>query len=75
MMNKKASSVLGYKGVDERRDQKRRKRFRATINFNGKQIFLGNYLTAEEAARTYDKKAFELYGEYAWLNFPICIVA
>lgn len=33
-------------------------------------ISIGTYLTAEEAAHAYDKKAKELFGEFAYLNFP-----
>ena len=36
----------------------------------GGQITLGRYATAEEAARVRDRKALELHGEYACLNFP-----
>tara|TARA_R110001583_G_C5453918_1_gene391184 strand:+ start:64 stop:663 length:600 start_codon:yes stop_codon:yes gene_type:complete len=35
-----------------------------------RSIKLGCYATAEEAARVYDKKAIELFGEFAYLNFP-----
>ena len=31
---------------------------------------LGMYKTKEEAARAYDQKAIELFGEFALLNFP-----
>jgi len=31
---------------------------------------LGRYDTPEEAARAYDERVIELYGEYAYLNFP-----
>jgi len=34
------------------------------------RIYLGRYPTEEEAARAYDKRAKELFGEYANLNFP-----
>ena len=36
----------------------------------GKQKHLGSYTSEEEAARAYDKAARELFGEYAYLNFP-----
>ena len=48
-----------------------KKRLKAHIKPKGqKRIQLGHYLTAEEAAKAYDKKAKELYGEFAELNFP-----
>ncbi len=36
----------------------------------GRHISLGNYATAEEAARARDAKAKELHGEFCYLNFP-----
>jgi hypothetical protein len=33
-------------------------------------MFFGRYCTAEEAARVYDRKMAELYGEFAYQNFP-----
>ena len=36
-----------------------------------RHINLGSYETVEEAARAYDRKAVELYGEFANTNFPI----
>lgn len=34
------------------------------------RLYLGHYPTAEEAARARDKKAKELFGEFAYLNLP-----
>lgn len=44
------------------------KRWRARIQFDGKSIYIGCYLTAEEAAEAYNAKAVELHGQYARLN-------
>jgi hypothetical protein len=65
----------GYKGVSYMKKGKdmineRSKPWRAYIKFNHKQTRLGTYKTKEQAARAYDKKAIELFGEYAHLNFP-----
>jgi hypothetical protein len=46
-----------------------RGKFRARINHMGKLIHLGYYLDAVEAARAYDVKAVELFGEFARTNF------
>jgi hypothetical protein len=45
-------------------------RYRAKITYQGQHIFLGSYETAIEAAKARDEKARDLFGEYAWLNFP-----
>lgn len=37
---------------------------------NGEVTNLSPFDTPEEAARVRDRKALELHGEYAWLNFP-----
>lgn len=47
-----------------------RKKWRAVIMKDRKQEYIGTYNTEEEAARAYDYKAIELFGEYANLNFP-----
>jgi hypothetical protein len=44
--------------------------WRAFININGKQVYLGQFTTAELAAEAYDKKALETKGGFASLNFP-----
>lgn len=52
-----------FKGVS-RKDGK----WRATINFCKQQYRLGLYSNEIEAAEAYDKKAIELFGEFACLN-------
>lgn len=55
----------GFKGVYSRRGK-----FESHISHNRNRYYLGSFLIAEEAARAYDKKAIELFGEFARLNFP-----
>jgi len=53
----------GYKGV-----WKTKPKYIAEIKKDGKKYYLGSYDTSEEAAIAYNKKAIELFGEYASLN-------
>ncbi|HRH44698.1 MAG TPA: HNH endonuclease signature motif containing protein [Pyrinomonadaceae bacterium] len=46
------------------------KLFMANIRFNNKTIHLGRFSTKTEAAKAYDAKAKQLFGEFATLNFP-----
>lgn len=59
------SSRWQYKGVQQRETG----RWRATINNEGKAYSLGSFGTEVEAAKAYDAKAKELFGEFARLNF------
>lgn len=54
----------GYKGVDLWYGK-----YRAQIKKDGKKTHLGLFSAAEDAARAYDKKAKELFGKFASLNF------
>lgn len=54
-----------YKGVCW---YKRCKKWIAKIKYLGNTIYLGLFESEEEAALTYDKKAKELFGEFALLN-------
>ncbi len=53
-----------YKGVS-----KKRNKWQATIVKDYKHIHLGNFECQLVAAFAYDKKAKEIYGEFAWTNF------
>jgi len=44
------------------------KRWRAQIGHNGQKHYLGSFDSEENAARTYNTKALELFGEFALLN-------
>ena len=59
------SARNGYKGVSFWAGK-----YSAAIGFERKRIRLGCFVTEAEAARAYDRKALELYGEFALLNFP-----
>lgn len=69
MRNAKAhkKTPSGYKGVCF---SKQRRKWRAYINYNGKQIHLGFHSTPKEGARAYDKFARIHFGEFARTNFP-----
>jgi hypothetical protein len=72
---KTKTNKSGYKGVSYMKKKKNMineysKPWSASIRFNGKSIYIGTFAIKEEAARAYDKKAIELFGEFAVLNFP-----
>lgn len=54
-------NTSGYKGIFW---FKRNKKWQASIGFQKKSIHLGFFLTKEEAASAYQKKAKELFGAY-----------
>jgi hypothetical protein len=56
----------GYKGVH--RNTKSNVPWRVNLKDNGKQVCVGYFYDVKEAAKAYNKKALELYGEYARLN-------
>ena len=68
-MNRMSSGIIAFKGVNCNVNENRVKKYSATIKKNNKQIFIGRFKTPKEAALAYDKKAVELFGEFAYLNF------
>jgi len=62
-------SISKYIGVSYRPDLTHKKRIRARIFYNNKEIYLGDYNTEAEAAKAYDIAAVKYFGEFANLNF------
>lgn len=60
---KKAGSK--FKGVHPQGDK-----FKAQVRKNGHDHRLGLFDDPVEAAKARDRKALELFGQFAWLNFP-----
>ena len=60
------SNQLGLKGVYWNLEKGK---FQARITVDGKNLYLGRYLTAEEAAAAHDRAAVEHHGTFARKNF------
>ena len=65
-MNRNLTSSSGYKGVSW---HKLNNKWTAQVRFNKKNYHLGYFNDKREAALAYDKKATELFGEFAKTNF------
>lgn len=61
------NSSSQYKGVGHVHS---RGKWVAQIKINSRTIRLGYFANEIDAARAYDAKALELFGEFAYLNFP-----
>lgn len=63
----RSTNTSGYKGVVL---DKRRNTYYSRITYNGKTYHIGTFRTDQiiEAAKAYNQKAIELFGEYAFLN-------
>ena len=68
LQNRSAWKNRKFKGVYRNKSSKK---FCVQITHNKKNHYFGGFISDEEAARFYDKKALEFFGEYAKLNFPI----
>lgn len=59
------ANTSGFKGVSW---DKRRGAWEAHIKFQGKKMFLGYHQVKADAARAYNAKATEIFGEFAKIN-------
>ena len=64
-MKLRSDNALGLKGVSDSPDHFYNRPYRARIQMNGRQFFLGRFATPEEAHAAYVTKAKELFGPYA----------
>ena len=62
-INKGSVGAIKYKGVYQVRDK-----YRTAIKKGKQRINLGYYNTPKDAAKAYNIKAVELFGEFAFLN-------
>jgi hypothetical protein len=60
------NNTSGYRGVSRSKHG-----FRAYLSVNGKTIHAGYFKSPIDAARKYDAKAREQFGEFARLNFSV----
>ncbi|GAB4486532.1 MAG: hypothetical protein OHK0019_00360 [Saprospiraceae bacterium] len=63
----RSSNTSGFRGVSF---DKKGGKWCAIVGHERKLIRLGKFDNPEDAARAYDTKAREIYGERAKLNFP-----
>lgn len=63
----RAGCTSKYKGVCW---HKKHKKWQARITCNGNHMHLGSFDNQIDAAVAYDRRAIEVFGEFAWLNFP-----
>ena len=60
-MTLRYDNTTGYKGVS-----KRGRKYRARINFNGKEIYLGTFSNFDDAVKARKKAEEKYFGEYAY---------
>lgn len=63
---KRSGTSSKYRGVNYRKSSGK---WQVQIQHQGKLYFVGSFVDEDEAARAYDKRAVDLFGEFAKLNF------
>lgn len=63
--NRRPNRGCAYKGITPVKD-----RWRARILLDGRRVSLGTFSAPEDAARAYDRAAYEQDPEFCYLNFP-----
>ena len=64
---RRKDNTTGYKGVSV---QTNCPKYIVRIVYGGKRHHLGTFTDPAEAAKVYDRKAIEVFGDYACTNFP-----
>lgn len=64
----------GYKGVIKIKKVRSKKIWVSMVYHKRKQIFLGSFITPEEAAKAYDEAAIRIYGERAVTNKSLGLI-
>lgn len=60
--------VTRYKGIFNQ--GRNNGKWYSKVTYRGQRYYLGSFNSQEEAALAYDNKVLELFGEFAYLNFP-----
>jgi hypothetical protein len=66
----KARTRSKYKGLEWDKIQRK---WKVRVQHNGRKIYLGSFAKEIDAAKAYDEKAKVLFGQFAYLNFPIAL--
>jgi len=64
-----SNNTIGYRGVSKRKFQKGKK-FQTSVRIGGKNIYIGTYDTAKEAAIAFDRAVLKAKESTSLLNFP-----
>lgn len=66
----KSSQYMGVRFIKKYADKPTPNKWEANITLNKKQKCIGTFPSEKDAALAYDRYAYQMFGEYAALNFP-----